>query len=189
MPGTPRCCPLVSQCDTEDMGHDAMKQQIKPQPVRSPSVQYSYYPSPIGLIEVGATAEAVATLYFVEEPQHEVATTALLSAALRQLDEYFAGRRQVFDLPLRFRGTDFQRRVWQQLLTVPYGQTTSYQAIANALGKPKAVRAVGAANGQNPISIIAPCHRIIGSNGALIGYGGGLWRKEWLLKHEGNLLA
>jgi methylated-DNA-[protein]-cysteine S-methyltransferase len=85
-------------------------------------------------------------------------------------------------------GTAFQQRVWQQLLTVPYGQTVSYQEIANALGNPKAVRAVGAANGQNPISIIAPCHRIIGSNGALIGYGGGLWRKEWLLKHEGGLL-
>jgi len=75
------------------------------------------------------------------------------------------------------------------LLTVPYGQTSSYQAIANALGNSKAVRAVGAANGQNPISVIAPCHRIIGSNGSLVGYGGGLWRKEWLLKHEGYILA
>lgn len=166
-----------------------MKQQIKSQHVKFLPVQYSYYASPIGLLEVSATAEAVATLYFVDEQQHEVETTALLNAAIRQIDEYFAGRRQAFDLPLAFRGTDFQRRVWQQLLTVPYGQTSSYQAIANALGNSKAVRAVGAANGQNPISVIAPCHRIIGSNGSLVGYGGGLWRKEWLLKHEGYILA
>ncbi len=96
--------------------------------------------------------------------------------------------RTTFDLPLDLRGTDFQKQVWTQLLTVPYGRTVSYQLIADAIGNPKAVRAVGAANGQNPISVIVPCHRIIGSDGQLVGYGGGLWRKEWLLKHEGALL-
>lgn len=159
------------------------------QPLHTLPVQYSYYSSPIGLIELSATPEALATLYFVEEPRHEADTTILLATAMRQLNEYFAGLRKEFDLPLLFHGTDFQQRVWRQLLTVPYGVTVSYQEIANALGNPKAVRAVGAANGQNPISIVAPCHRIIGSNGNLIGYGSGLWRKEWLLRHEGYLLA
>jgi methylated-DNA-[protein]-cysteine S-methyltransferase len=83
-------------------------------------------------------------------------------------------------------GTDFQNTVWHQLLNVPYGKTVSYGEIAATIGKPTACRAVGAANGKNPISIIVPCHRIIGSNGSLTGYGGGLWRKEWLLKHEGD---
>ena len=111
-----------------------------------------------------------------------------LDAVRKQIDGYFAGRRTVFDLPLDLRGTDFQRRVWKQLLTVPFGQTATYPDIALALGNPQAVRAVGAANGQNPVSVIVPCHRIIASNGKLTGYGGGLWRKEWLLRHEGALL-
>jgi methylated-DNA-[protein]-cysteine S-methyltransferase len=149
---------------------------------------YAYTQSPVGFIEVGATAEALVSLYFVEAVRQPDTASPLLRAVVEQLAEYFAGTRTTFTLPLHFVGTAFQQRVWQQLLTVPYGQTVSYQEIANALGNPKAVRAVGAANGQNPISIIAPCHRIIGSNGALIGYGGGLWRKEWLLKHEGGLL-
>jgi len=153
------------------------------------TIHYAYYTSPIGLIELGATEEALALLYFVEEPRHDSESTAILETTQQQLTEYFARTRQDFDLPLLFLGTEFQQRVWRQLLTVPYSKTESYQAIANALGNPKAVRAVGAANGQNPISIIAPCHRIIGSNGRLIGYGGGLWRKEWLLKHEGYLLV
>lgn len=153
------------------------------------ALQYAYYPSPIGLIEIGATADALVTLYFVEEPRQATSAVPFQATVLQQLNEYFAGSRTTFELPLHFQGTAFQRQVWQQLLTVPYGKTFAYQEIANALGNPKAVRAVGAANGQNPISIIAPCHRIIGSNGRLVGYGGGLWRKEWLLKHEGYLLA
>lgn len=153
------------------------------------AIHFAYYPSPVGLIEVGATADALTALYFVAAPRQEAAQSALLDQVLHQLDEYFTQRRQRFDVPLAFQGTAFQQRVWTALLAVPYGETTSYQAIANVLGNPKAVRAVGAANGQNPISIIAPCHRIIGSNGSLIGYGGGLWRKEWLLRHEGYFLV
>ncbi|MBX3011758.1 MAG: methylated-DNA--[protein]-cysteine S-methyltransferase [Caldilineaceae bacterium] len=152
-------------------------------------LQYTYYQSPVGLIELGATAEAVATLYFVEEERQPSQTSPLLALAQAQLEEYFANTRQVFTIPLRFQGTTFQKQVWEYLLAVPYGKTCAYQSIANALDNPRAARAVGAANGQNPISIIAPCHRIIGSNGRLTGYGGGLWRKEWLLKHEGYLLA
>lgn len=154
----------------------------------TPATQFAYYESPIGLIELGVTDEALTVLYFVEAPRQETATTPLLQQAVAEIHAYFAGTLRDFTVPLHFHGTPFQQRVWQQLLTVPYGKTTSYQSIANALGNPKAVRAVGAANGQNPISIIAPCHRIIGSDGNLIGYGGGLWRKEWLLRHEGYLL-
>lgn len=154
----------------------------------TPATAFAYYQSPVGLIEVGATDEALTALYFVERPRHVPAAFPLLAQAIQELDEYFGGARTIFTVPLYFHGTDFQRRVWQELLTVPYGKTSSYLAIANVLGNPKAVRAVGAANGQNPISIIAPCHRIIGSDGNLIGYGGGLWRKEWLLRHEGYLL-
>ncbi|MBI1299479.1 methylated-DNA--[protein]-cysteine S-methyltransferase [bacterium] len=149
---------------------------------------YTYYTSPIGLIEIGGTDTALTSLYFVDTERHDTSSAAVLEDAARQLDEYFNHRRQEFDLPLEPQGTDFQRRVWHQLLTVRYGTTVAYQDIANALGNPKAIRAVGAANGQNPISVIVPCHRIIGSNGKLTGYGGGLWRKEWLLQHEGALL-
>lgn len=105
-------------------------------------------------------------------------------------DEWYAfeAGRRTFDLPLEMAGTPFQQRVWQQLLTIQYGVTVSYMDIAIELDNPQGVRAVGAANGQNPISIIVPCHRVIGRGGKLTGYGGGLWRKEWLLKHEGALL-
>jgi methylated-DNA-[protein]-cysteine S-methyltransferase len=98
------------------------------------------------------------------------------------------GERREFDLPLGLYGTAFQVRVWRQVLAVPYGQAATYQEIADAIGNPKAVRAVGGANGRNPLPLIVPCHRIIGRNGQLVGYGGGLWRKEWLLRHEGYLL-
>lgn len=91
-------------------------------------------------------------------------------------------------VPIVLGGTEFQRRVWRELTTIPFGRTASYQDVARAIGRPQAVRAVGAANGRNPISIIVPCHRVVGSDGRLTGYGGGLWRKEWLLKHEGAVL-
>jgi methylated-DNA-[protein]-cysteine S-methyltransferase len=150
-------------------------------------MHYNSYECPIGLLEVGGDT-AIRTLYFVDARRIGVESCPLVEEAIRQLIEYFAGERRNFDLPLELHGTEFQRRVWQRLLTVPFGKTASYQQVANALDDPKAIRAVGAANGQNPISIIVPCHRIIGSNGKLIGYGGGLWRKEWLLRHEGALL-
>jgi methylated-DNA-[protein]-cysteine S-methyltransferase len=115
----------------------------------------------------------------VERPDH-----AVLRRAIRQLNEYFAGTRRTFDLPLEFRGTDFQRRAWSALLAIPYGETRSYLDMARTLRNPAAVRAVGAANGRNPISIIAPCHRVIGTSGDLTGFGGGLEAKAWLLAHE-----
>ena len=102
----------------------------------------------------------------------------------QQLEQYFAGQRQQFNLPLDFQGTDFQQQVWRALLTIPYGETRSYKDIALQIGNEKAVRAVGAANGKNPISIIAPCHRVIGSGGALVGFAGGLDKKQILLSLE-----
>jgi methylated-DNA-[protein]-cysteine S-methyltransferase len=115
----------------------------------------------------------------VDAPDHPV-----LRLAIRQLGEYFAGARRRFDVPLEFRGTDFQRQVWSTLLTIPFAETRSYLDVARLVGNPAAVRAVGAANGRNPISIIAPCHRVIGTGGHLTGFGGGLEAKAWLLAHE-----
>ena len=113
-------------------------------------------------------------------------TDSLLDEARRQLTAYFAGRLRAFDLPLAPNGTDFQRRVWVELTKIPFGTTVSYGELARRLSNAAAVRAVGAANGRNPIPIIVPCHRVIGSNGSLTGFGGGLPRKQWLLRHEGG---
>jgi methylated-DNA-[protein]-cysteine S-methyltransferase len=148
--------------------------------------------SPVGALSLVATDSALVALVWrtagqsrvpfevaAEDPQHPV-----LRETARQLQEYFAGARRQFDLPLEFRGTDFQRRVWAALLMIPYGETRSYGQIAEQLGNPAAVRAVGAANGRNPISIIAPCHRVIGMSGDLTGFGGGLDAKAFLLSLE-----
>lgn len=148
-----------------------------------------YYPSPIGLLEIIGTANSIKAINFVEgeeeeQPVDRTDLPAAVAACLAQLDEYFKGERRDFSLNLTPEGTAFQQAVWQQLMAVPYGQTASYLDIARRVGNEKAVRAVGAANGQNPIVIVVPCHRIVGSNGQLTGYGGGLWRKDWLLKHE-----
>ena len=147
--------------------------------------QYGYYKSPIGWIEIIGSEEAILSLKFIDEPHHEEKTGPCVGRASVQVSEYFQGARRTFDLPLVLCGTDFQRSVWRHLAQIPFGQITTYQDIAKAIGKPRAVRAVGAANGRNPISIIVPCHRVIGSDGSLTGYGGEIWRKEWLLKHEG----
>ena len=107
-----------------------------------------------------------------------------LKEAVAQLREYFAGTRQTFELALNLKGTAFQKSVWQELLNIPYGKTISYLELSRRLGDVKAIRAVAAANGQNPFWIVVPCHRVIGSDGSLTGYAGGLWRKKWLLEHE-----
>lgn len=117
----------------------------------------------------------------IEDPQHPI-----LLKTVQQLNEYFQGKRQKFDLPLDFEGTEFQQKVWQALLTIPFGETRSYKQIAEQVGNVKAVRAVGAANGKNPISIIAPCHRVVGANGKLVGFAGGLENKDILLKIENH---
>ncbi|PJK04001.1 cysteine methyltransferase [Lysobacteraceae bacterium NML71-0210] len=150
--------------------------------------------SPVGRLLIATSDEG---LHAIEFPQgrHPVKRDAhwqesphpLLSEAARQLGEYFAGQRHVFDLPLAPQGTDFQQRVWQALRTIPYGQTRSYAQLATAIGQPKAMRAVGAANGRNPLSIVVPCHRVIGADGTLVGFGGGLPVKTFLLRLEGAL--
>ena len=129
--------------------------------------------------------------YFPTEIQHwtEASQVNPLAQARQQLSEYFAGQRQTFDLPLNPSGTDFQQQVWQCLQQIPFGTTCSYGTLAQMLGNPSASRAVGAANGRNPISIIVPCHRVVAANRQLTGYAGGLDRKRWLLQHEQSYIA
>jgi AraC family transcriptional regulator of adaptative response/methylated-DNA-[protein]-cysteine methyltransferase len=115
--------------------------------------------------------------------------TAPIESIERELAEYFAGTRDVFDTPIRPEGTDFERAVWRELTRIPIGETRSYAGLAKTLGCPAGTRAVGRANGRNPLAVLVPCHRVIGSNGALTGYGGGLWRKRWLLEHERQFRA
>ena len=143
--------------------------------------------TPIGLIEVTATKDALVSVYFVEQAR-EPRTSELTQRAIRQLDEYFLGQRTDFDLPLNAKGTDFQQGVWHALCEVHYGVTCNYGDIARKIDNPKAVRAVGLANSKNPLSVIVPCHRVIGKNGTLTGYAGGVDRKAWLLEHEKNTL-
>lgn len=153
---------------------------------------FTIMPSPVGALRLVATDTALVAVLWADEPAGRVPVDAretgtdnpILREARRQLQDYFAGQRRTFDLPLDFRGTAFQRRVWSALLTIPYGETRSYGEIARAIGSPDASRAVGAANGRNPISIIAPCHRVIGQNGSLTGFGGGIENKAFLLDLE-----
>ncbi|ATP42260.1 cysteine methyltransferase [Solibacillus sp. R5-41] len=144
--------------------------------------------SPLGMVEITSTENAITAVLFVdrEETIHEQTseTPTVLKDCYEQLIQYFNGERTKFTVPYEMYGTDFQKSVWTALTTVPFAKTESYKDIAIKVGNEKAVRAVGTTNGKNPISIIVPCHRIIGANGKLTGYAGGLWRKEWLLMHE-----
>lgn len=146
------------------------------------------YHSPIGIIEISGNEQYITAVLFTarEEVQFKVSesTPAVLKLCYEQLNDYFLGKCQQFTVPYVFDGTDFQNNVWQALTTIPFGETASYKRIAQYIGNAKAVRAVGMTNSKNPINIIVPCHRIIGANGKLTGYAGGLWRKEWLLEHE-----
>lgn len=156
------------------------------------SYQYKLMPSPVGqLTLVARNGKLSAILWETERANrvrlgelHQADDSPVLLEAERQLREYFTGTRNQFDLELDFDGTDFQKQVWQALLTIPFGETRSYSQIAQQIGNPKAVRAVGAANGRNPISIIAPCHRVIGASGGLTGFAGGLEAKQYLLALE-----
>lgn len=148
---------------------------------------YIKYVSPVAdlyLVEEQGQLVEIAFHHLEKKEEMEEKNTELLQEVKRQLEEYFSGRLQNFDLPLKPKGTDFQKQVWKALLTIPYGETKSYEDIAKQIGKEKAVRAVGGANHVNPISIVIPCHRVIGKNGNLTGYGGGLEVKEKLLELE-----
>lgn len=145
--------------------------------------------SPLGRLRLESDGDALRILHFdTESRPHAGSADAIIEQAAIQLHEYFSGSRQAFDLPLAFAGTAFQEQVWRALLTIPFGTTASYGDIAARIGQPGAARAVGLANNRNPIAIIMPCHRIIGANGDLVGYGGGLAAKDWLLRHEGFVL-
>ena len=148
--------------------------------------------SPVGKLKLVASDAGLAAILWENDPPSRVRLNILaenhhhpvLLQAERQLSEYFAGQRTSFDLPLDFAGTEFQQKVWKVLLEIPFGETRTYGQIARQLGKPNAMRAVGAANGRNPISIVAPCHRVIGADGGLTGFAGGLRVKEYLLGME-----
>jgi len=151
----------------------------------------AYLKTPIGQLKITANETAVNSILFVfnntkmeEENQNSVTTQCK-----QELAEYFVGKRKEFDVPIQQAGTEFQQKVWSELLKIPYGKTISYNDIAIALGDKNSVRAIGSANGKNQISIIVPCHRVIGKDGNLTGYAGGLWRKKWLLNHEKEFSA
>ncbi len=145
----------------------------------------AYYQSEIGTLEIQGTEEGICAILFVEEGKETGADIpSCLRECLQQLDQYFKGKRKEFSLRLLAQGTDFQKRAWEELRKIPYGQTISYSEQARRLGNQKACRAVGGANGKNPISIVIPCHRVVGKDSSLTGFGAGLWRKEWLLNHE-----
>lgn len=148
--------------------------------------------SPVGVLKLVANDISLIAVLWENETPNRVRLAELIEnkqhpillETQKQLSEYFEGQRKIFDLPLDFEGTEFQQKVWQALLTIPFGETRSYKDIAEQIGNVKAVRAVGAANGKNPISIIAPCHRVVGANGKLVGFAGGLENKDILLKIE-----
>ncbi|MFJ2366957.1 methylated-DNA--[protein]-cysteine S-methyltransferase [Pseudomonas sp. NPDC087697] len=150
--------------------------------------------SPVGTLTLVAKGSKLCAILWENEkldrvrigPSQEDIHSPVLLEAERQLNEYFAGERVCFELELDFAGTEFQQKVWQALLTIPFGETRSYSQIAVQIGNPKAVRAVGAANGKNPLSIVAPCHRVIGASGSLTGFAGGLGAKQFLLTLEGK---
>ena len=144
-----------------------------------------YFESPLGTMEIKATDEGICQVIFCGEHKEPTVPSRVITQCIAQLEEYFTGTRQSFDLPLDPVGTEFQKSVWQALCEIPFGHTHSYLQLAEQLNNPKAVRAVGGANGRNPKTLIVPCHRVIGASGTLTGYAGGVERKQWLLAHEG----
>ena len=151
------------------------------------SITIAYYKSPLGILKISADEKGIKEIEFAQEEFKSIqnSSSKIIKDCIKQLDEYFRGKRKSFELKLNPEGTEFQKKVWKELLKIPYGTTLSYGEIARRIKNQKAVRAVGQAIGRNPIAIVIPCHRVIGSDGSLTGYASGLWRKEWLLKHEG----
>jgi methylated-DNA-[protein]-cysteine S-methyltransferase len=144
--------------------------------------------TPLGFAEVRGDENGISKIHvFDDEQKLTKKIPALLQEAVKQIQDYFDGKRNSFDFKLNPKGTEFQQKVWQELLNIPFGKTTSYQELSIKLGDVKAIRAVANANGKNPLWIVVPCHRVIGSDGSLTGYAGGLWRKKWLLDHENPL--
>ncbi len=146
-----------------------------------------FYKTPVGKLCIGEENSVITRVTWSKIPQEYILEeTELMLQCKKQLEEYFAGKRKTFDLPLAPKGTEFQQKVWKALTEIPYGETRTYGEIAAAIGNPKAARAVGMANNKNPIGIIIPCHRVVGANGKLVGYAGGMEKKEFLLELERN---
>ncbi len=154
----------------------------------------SYYRSPLGIISIKSEEESITEILFINsykgakvdeaEINFKTSKSSIIKKCVKQLDEYFLGEKQTFELAISQSGTFFQKEVWGELINIPYGKTISYLTLAKKIENTKATRAVGTANGNNKICIVVPCHRVIGSKGDLVGYGGDLWRKKWLLDHE-----
>ncbi|MCD4747489.1 MAG: methylated-DNA--[protein]-cysteine S-methyltransferase [Bacteroidales bacterium] len=144
----------------------------------------AFYKSPIGYLEIAGTENGIYSVSFRNEAEEIKDIPKFLQNCVKQLDEYFNGKRKEFDIKLDIQGTSFQKQVWNELIKIPFGKTSTYLEIAKKIKNPKAVRAVGNANRNNKIGIVIPCHRVIGTNGKLTGFAAGIWRKEWLIKHE-----
>ena len=150
----------------------------------------AFHKTPIGFVRIRADENAIISISIRDEACVETPVdSAIINQGIQQLDEYFDGSRTEFDLPLNQAGTDFQKQVWKQLMTINYGKTISYGQQSQQMQSPLAIRAIAAANGKNGLWIVVPCHRVIGSNGSLTGYAGGLWRKQWLLDHEARVMG
>jgi methylated-DNA-[protein]-cysteine S-methyltransferase len=151
----------------------------------------TYYHSPVGLLKISGTENYISEVSFFDKTDKPNVKNKnmpqMVINCIEQLIQYFHGERRVFELPIHQTGTPFQQEVWNELMTIPYGKTISYLELARKTGDTKATRAVASANGKNNVAIIVPCHRVIGANGELVGYGGGLWRKKWLLEHEAKV--
>ncbi len=150
-----------------------------------------FYNTPIGTLEIIGDGDGIVSMTFQDEytDTSEDLDSEVIKQCFLELEQYFAGERKFFDMKINPFGTDFQMKVWQRLMQIPYGETISYEALSIDLGDVKAIRAVAAANGKNRLPIVIPCHRVIGKDGGLTGFAGGLDRKEWLLKHEGALIS
>lgn len=146
--------------------------------------QTTFFKCPLGVVKIVGDASGISEISVLDEGEVSESIPNHLEQAVIQLQEYFEGKRTHFDLKLNPKGTDFQQSVWQELLNIPFGKTLSYMELSKKIGDVKAIRAVAAANGKNPLWIVIPCHRVIGTDGSLTGYAGGLWRKKWLLELE-----
>lgn len=147
-------------------------------------METAFIKTPLGVAKIAGDENGIAIISILEEDQVTTEIPNVLLEAVQQLHDYFLGNRNDFDFKLNPQGTEFQQRVWQELLHIPFGKTMSYLDLSKKLGDVKAIRAVASANGKNPLWIVIPCHRVIGTDGSLTGYAGGLWRKKWLLEHE-----
>jgi len=153
-------------------------------------METAYYKTPLGVARLTEEDGFITSVYLLdEEVEIKPPVTPLLKKAAQQLDEYFAGTRKVFDLPLKQQGSNFQQGVWEQLSKIPYGTTISYLQQSKLMNNPLGIRAIASANGKNHLVIVVPCHRVIGADGSLTGFGCGLWRKKWLLEHEARVMG